>query len=77
MAKLSAFLFISLDGYYKDINDGFSWHRHSDEQAEFSAKSSQQAHILLFGRKTYEVMVNFWPTSMAKEQMPEVAIGNN
>ena len=77
MAKLLVFLFISLDGYYKDINDGFSWHRHGGEEAEFSAKSSQQEHILLFGRATYEVMAGFWPTPMAMEQMPVVADGMN
>jgi len=77
MAKLSVFLFISLDGYYKDINDGFSWHRHGGEESEFSAKSSQQEHILLFGRITYDVMASFWPTPMAIEQMPDVANGMN
>ena len=77
MAKLSAFLFISLDGYYKDVNDGINWHRHGGEESDFSAKSSQQEHILLFGRVTYELMAAFWQTPMAIEQMPAVAKGMN
>jgi len=77
MATLSAFLFISIDGYYKDIDNGINWHRHGGEESDFAANSSQQEHILLFGRITYQMMAAFWPTAMAKEQMPGVAKGMN
>jgi len=77
MRKLSVFNFISLDGFYKGINEDISWHRHGKEEAEFSAESLQSNSILLFGRVTYEMMVNFWPTQMAMETLPEVATGMN
>jgi len=77
MAKLSAFLFISIDGYYKDIQNDIRWHRHGGEESDFASNSSQQAHILLFGRVTYEMMAAFWPTPTAIEQMPGVAKGMN
>ena len=77
MAKLNAFLFTSLDGYFKDVNDGISWHRHGEEEAEFSAESSGLGGVLLFGRRTFEMMRSFWPTPQAYEMYPEVAVNMN
>lgn len=73
MPTLSSFTFLSLDGYYKGINEDISWHSHGAEEAEFSAENSGSGNILLFGRKTYEMMASFWPTAMAAEQFTEVA----
>lgn len=77
MRTLSSFTFLSLDGYYKGMNEDISWHSHGAEEAEFSAESSGSGNILLFGRKTYEMMASFWPTAMAAEQFPEVAKNMN
>lgn len=77
MRTLSSFTFLSLDGYYKGVDEDISWHRHGEEEAKFSAESAQSNNILLFGRKTYEMMASFWPTPMASEQFPEVAKGMN
>lgn len=77
MATISAFTFISMDGYYKDLNDSIDWHSHEGEESAFSAESLQTGNILLFGRKTYEMMRSFWSTSMAAEAFPEVAAGMN
>ena len=77
MRKINAFLFISLDGYYKDNHNDISWHRHGGDESEFSADSLKADNILLFGRVTYEMMVGFWTTPMAMETLPEVAEGMN
>lgn len=77
MGKLSAFLFISLDGYYKDKQDGIEWHEHTEEGNLFSEESLRHGNTLLFGRKTYELMHSFWPTQMAHQTYPEVARGMN
>jgi dihydrofolate reductase len=77
MRKLSVFNFISLDGYYKDINNGIAWHNHDEEGAEYSAQSLQAGNILLFGRVTYDMMASFWPSPMAAESLPVVAEGMN
>ena len=77
MATLSSFTFLSLDGYYKGLNEDISWHRHGEEESQFSADSLQSGNILLFGRKTFEMMASFWPTEMAAQQFPDVAIGMN
>ena len=77
MRKLSAFIFLSLNGYYKDGQNDISWHRHGTEENEFASDSMQQGNILLFGRITYELMAGYWPAPMAIEQNADVAAGMN
>ena len=77
MGKLNVFNFISLDGYYKDANNGINWHQHGQEEGEFSAKNLEYDSILLFGRITYEMMASWWPSQNAINAMPEVANGMN
>lgn len=77
MSQLSSFSFISLDGYYKDLDDDISWHRHGEEEAEYSRQGLETGNILLFGRKTYDMMAGYWPSPMAIENDPVVADGMN
>jgi dihydrofolate reductase len=77
MSKLTAFNFITLNGFFKGPGEDTGWHRHGGEEAKFSEQSLERDNILLFGRKTYEMMVAFWPTPMAKESFPQVAEGMN
>lgn len=73
MRNLSVFNFISIDGYYKDLQNDISWHRHGGEESEYSEQSLEAENILLFGRITYEMMAGFWPTSEAVKNIPVVA----
>jgi dihydrofolate reductase len=77
MRKLNSFTFLSLNGYYKGVDEDTSWHRHGEEEGKYSEESLQSNNILLFGRTTYEMMASFWPTPMAAEMFPKVAIGMN
>lgn len=77
MCKLTSFTFITLNGFYKAMNDDTSWHHHGEESAEFSRTSSGSGNLLLFGRKTYEMMYSFWPSPMAAQLFPEVARNMN
>lgn len=78
MRKLTAYNFLTLNGFFKDPNDDISWHTHGPEEAKYSEEAlAQDENILLFGRKTYEMMASFWPTPQAKEQSPKVAEGMN
>ncbi|MBA2746064.1 MAG: dihydrofolate reductase family protein [Flavisolibacter sp.] len=72
MGRLKVFNFISIDGYYKTISEDINWHTHGKEAAEYSAQSLQQSNILLYGRKTFQMMESFWPTKAAKDSLPEV-----
>jgi dihydrofolate reductase len=78
MAKLNVFNFMTLNGFYKGEDEDISWHTHEDpEAAQFAAASSGLDGMLLFGRKTYQMMESFWPTPAAEQAFPEVAEGMN
>lgn len=77
MRKLNVFNFVTLNGFFEGPNHDISWHRHGGEENKFSDDALQSEGILLFGRKTYEMMYSFWPTEMAAEQFPETAKGMN
>ena len=77
MGKLSSFTFITLNGFFKGEKEDTSWHNHSNEAGKFANEASQSDSILLFGRKTYELMYSFWPTPMAHELYPVVADNMN
>lgn len=76
MRRLCVFNNISLDGYFTDKKNDMSWAHENAGDQEFQAFVNDNAKgggELVFGRITYEMMASFWPTPMAKEQMPEVA----
>lgn len=77
MRKLNAFTFLTRNGFYKGVDEDTSWHQHGEEEGKYSEESLQANNILLFGRTTYEMMCSFWPTPMAAEMFPEVAVGMN
>ncbi len=78
MQSLTAFVTTSLDGYFADAAGDMSWaHKSDPEWTEFVSGNASQGGKLLFGRVTYELMIRYWPTPMAKQQNPVVADGMN
>lgn len=77
MGKLSVFNFLTLNGFYKGLNEDISWHRHGVEENDFAADGAKSQGILLFGRVTYEMMAGFWPGPEAIKNNPAVAEGMN
>ena len=80
MRKLIVFNHISLDGYFVDANGSMAWAKMEKNDPEYDAFVAGNASgdgTLLFGRVTYELMVKFWPTPMAKQHDPVVAEGMN
>lgn len=80
MRKLRVFESISIDGYFCDAHGDIRWAHAGSDDPEYMAWVGGNASgdgALLFGRKTYDEMVAFWPTAMAAQQMPVVAKGMN
>ena len=76
MRKLAAFIQVSVDGYFADVEGGIGWaHKDPDdaEWNEFVAGNAKGGGQLLFGRITYEFMASYWPTPMAAANNPVVA----
>ena len=76
MRKLIVFNHVSLDGYFVDGAGSMSWAKTRRNDAEWNAFVEQNASgngPLLFGRKTYELMIQYWPTPMAKQHDASIA----
>lgn len=72
MGKVTAFNFVTLNGFFKGPKEDISWHKHGAEENEYSAESLKSGNTLLFGRVTYELLASFWP-SAAIENFPNVS----
>jgi dihydrofolate reductase len=78
--QLSAFMHVSLDGYFCDPRGDMSFaHKPPDdtEWQEFVAENAAGSGVLVFGRTTYDMMAAWWPTPAAAKAMPEVAAQMN
>jgi dihydrofolate reductase len=74
MRHLTTFTIVSLNGFYKDDQDGIGWHNHDEEDLELSQENLRKdGATLLFGRKTYEGFVDFWAADAAFSAFPEIA----
>ncbi len=56
---------LTLDGYFESAPWGLDFHElvWGKELEQFSQDQMAGADTLLFGRKTYEGMASYWPTS--------------
>jgi len=76
MRKLSVFNSVSLDGYFSGENGDIQWAHAAQPDNEFGAFVEENARgggELLMGRKTYDLMVKYWPTADARQSDPVVA----
>jgi dihydrofolate reductase len=51
---------MSLDGYVEDASGRFDWSDPDDEVHRLANERTAEASALLFGRRLYEVMEDFW-----------------
>lgn len=63
MAKLIAFMHVSLNGLVAGPHGEMDWIRISDELFEFSDRQTAQSGTALYGRNTYQLMESYWPTA--------------
>lgn len=80
MGRLSVFNNVTLDGYFTSANNDMSWAHAAGADPEWQAFTNENASgtsVLMFGRKTYDMMAGFWPTPAAAQAMPKVAESMN
>jgi dihydrofolate reductase len=58
---------MTVDGYFEGPNHAFDWFVPDEEFFEYATDMLRSADTLLFGRRTYEHMANYWPTAAADE----------
>ena len=73
MRTIFAFLMVSADGYHETADGDLSWHNVDAEFNEFAVEQLDEADTLLFGRRTYLLMADFWPSPAARQVDPATA----
>lgn len=73
MRKIILFDVITLDGFFEGPEREIDWHQVDDEFNEFAIEQLQEFNLLIFGRITYELMANYWPTTAALADDPNIA----
>lgn len=68
MAKLIMWNLMTLDGFVEGSNRDISWHEDvwGEELEQLSIEQLKSAGGLMFGRVTYELMANHWPSAAGK-----------
>lgn len=73
MGKIIVFMMVSLDGFIEGPQHDLSWHVVDNEFNDFAIRQLKEAHSILFGRRTYQLMESFWPNESVRLDDPEVA----
>ena len=73
MKKLFSFNMISLDGFFEGPDHDINWHNVDEEFNEFAVEQTGSLDMILFGRRTYQLMESYWPTDAAVTDDPEIA----
>jgi dihydrofolate reductase len=78
MGTLGVFNFVSLDGYLHGPTGDLSWAKQDPQESDdYAADRMKGGSVLLFGRKTYQLMASYWPSPDAIKRAPAVAEGMN
>jgi len=76
MGRLTTFTHVSVDGCYAGANGEIDWFKDAPRDEGYEAWTHEQATSgarLVYGRTTYEMMKNWWPTLKARKADPEMA----
>ncbi len=73
MRKVIMFNMVTLDGYFEGPNKEIDWHNVDAEFNDFAISQLDSVDTILFGRATYDMMANYWPTPAAIKDDPIVA----
>nr|WP_082269109.1 dihydrofolate reductase family protein [Leptospira interrogans] len=64
MRKIILQTMLSMNGYFEGPNSTIDWHVVDEEFNKYTIDFLDQVDVLLFGRITYELMANYWPTAI-------------
>ena len=63
MRKLVLFMHTSLDGYTAGPNGEMGWIKVDEEMFAYAGNRTNESDIALYGRVTYQLMEEYWPTA--------------
>ncbi len=73
MAKLVVFNMATVDGFFAGPHGEIDWHTVDAEFNDFALAQLDELGGLLFGRVTYQLMADYWPSPTARKNDPLVA----
>lgn len=68
---------VTLDGCYAGADGDIDWFVWNDETEQYSRDLIGTIDTILFGRVTYELMADYWPTEVAAEEDPAITEAMN
>jgi dihydrofolate reductase len=63
MRKVISFMHLSLDGFVAGPNGEMDWIKVDEEIFDYVGKRISEGDTALYGRKTYQMMEDYWPTA--------------
>ena len=63
MRKVISFMHVSLDGFVAGLNGELDWVKVDQEIFDYVGKRISEGDTALYGRVTYQMMENYWPTA--------------
>jgi dihydrofolate reductase len=66
MRKIISFMHISLDGFVAGLNGEMDWIKVDEEIFDYVGKRINDTDTALYGRVTFQMMENYWPTAADK-----------
>lgn len=63
MRELIAWDMLSLDGYFETTDRGIDWFAFDEQLERYILDTQAEAGTVLFGRRTYEMMRDYWPSA--------------
>jgi len=70
MRRLIVSEMVTLDGYFSGPNGEIDWFFWNEEMANYSADLLSRVDTILFGRVTYELMADYWPSASVTAEGP-------
>lgn len=64
---------VSVDGFYEGNHHELDWHQVDEEYNEYATEMLQNVSAIIFGRKTYQLMEQYWPTPQAEKNSQVIA----
>ena len=73
MRKVIFQMMVSLDGFFEGPNREIDWHVVDKEFNDYANELLGSVGALLFGRVTYQLMADYWPSLSAAKDDPVIA----
>jgi len=74
MRKLIYSMMVSLDGFIESSNRKIDWVIIDEELHRFANEQAREEGAFLYGRRLYEVMVEYWPTADSNPSAPSFEV---